>query len=143
MTVWIDDKLAVTSMPSEYELEAFAQIFKAVAVLVEEWELEYDLQSWNAYGVTVRHLPIPDFGTPCLDDLCELTEWIKRETGDGKAVLVHCVGGIGRSGLVAAAYLIANGCDVNDAIRHVQTCVHNALKIDEQVALVRQFARTV
>jgi protein-tyrosine phosphatase len=143
MTVWIDDNLAVTPMPAENELEALAQIFKAVVVLVEEWELGYDLQAWNTFGVTVRHQPIPDFGTPSLDDLRELTEWMKKETGDGNVVLVHCFGGIGRSGMVAAAYLIANGCDVNEAIQQVQSRVCNALKIDEQVALVRQFARTV
>jgi len=143
MTVWIDDKLAVTSMPAENELETLAKTFQAVVVLVEEWELGYDLQAWNTLGVTVRHLPIPDFGTPSLDDLRELTEWMKKETGDGDAVLVHCFGGIGRSGMVAAAYLIANGCDVNEAIRHVQSRVRRALRIDEQVAFVRQFARTV
>jgi protein-tyrosine phosphatase len=141
MTVWIDDKLAVTPMPVENELEKLAKTFKAVVVLVEEWELDYDLQAWHAFGVTVRHLPIPDFGTPSLDDLRELTEWIKKETGDGNAVLVHCFGGIGRSGLIAAAYLIANGCDVNEAIRHVQSRVRSALEIDEQVELVRMFAR--
>jgi protein-tyrosine phosphatase len=141
MTVWIDDKIAVTPMPAENELKDLAKTFKAVVVLVEEWELDYDLQTWRAFGVTVRHVPIPDFGTPSLDDLRELTEWIKKETGKGKPVLVHCFGGIGRSGLVAAAYLIANGCDVNEAILHVQSRVRSALRIDEQVALVRQFAR--
>ncbi len=45
----------------------------------------------------VKHRSISDFGTPSLDDLHEVIEWIKREIEDGKAVLVHCLGGIGRS----------------------------------------------
>jgi hypothetical protein len=45
MTVWIDDKIAVTPMPAENELKDLAKTFKAVVVLVEEWELDYDLQT--------------------------------------------------------------------------------------------------
>ncbi|MBN1762021.1 MAG: dual specificity protein phosphatase family protein [Methanomicrobia archaeon] len=140
MTVWIDDKLAVTPMPFEDELEDLAQTFNAVAVLVEEWELDYDLQTWDSFSVHVKHLPIPDLGTPGIDELYELIEWIKEETEGGNAVLVHCVGGIGRSGMVAAAYLIANGFEVDDAVKQVKARVCGALEIDEQVELVRTFA---
>lgn len=142
MVVWIDGKLAVTPMPSEPELEDLANSFKAVAVLVETQELEYDLQSWARFGVKVKHLPIPDFGTPSLAELRELADWITTETKNGSAVLVHCYAGIGRSGMVAAAYLIAKGCEVNKAIEHVKGRVHYALEHPEQVDLVRQLAHS-
>lgn len=140
MPVWIDDRLAVTPMPFEDELEDLAQTFNAVAVLVEEWELNYDLETWDSFGVHVKHLPIPDFGTPGIDELRELIEWIKEEADNGNTVLVHCVGGIGRSGMVAAAYLIANGFEVDSAVKQVKARVRGALKIDEQKELVRTFA---
>ncbi len=141
MVVWIDEKLAVTPMPSDAELEELAESFKAVAVLVESWELEYDLQLWARFGVKVKHLPIPDFGTPSLAELRELADWITAETGNGSAVLVHCCAGIGRSGMVAAAYLVAKGCEVTTAIEHVKGRVRHALEHPEQVDLVRQLAR--
>lgn len=141
MPVWMDNKLAVTPMPLEEELEDLARTFNAVVVLVEDWELSYDIQVWNTFGVNVKHLPIPDFGTPSLDDLRELIEWIKTETEDGNAIVVHCVGGIGRSGMVAAAYLISKGLDVTEAIEHVKARVRGALEIEEQVELLQSFAR--
>jgi protein-tyrosine phosphatase len=66
-------------MPLEDQIEDLAKIFKAVVILVEEWELDYDLQLWTKFGVNVKHLPIPDFGTPGLSDLQKVMEWIKRE----------------------------------------------------------------
>jgi protein-tyrosine phosphatase len=44
-----------------------------------------------------------------LNALHEVIEGIKRDFGDGKAILVHCSGGRGRSGMVTAAYLISQG----------------------------------
>ena len=141
MTVWIDEKLAVTPMPADDIVEDLAQTFKAVAVLVEDWELDYDIQLWDTFGVKVNHLPIPDFGTPSVDNFRELITWIIRETENGNPVLVHCVGGIGRSGMVAAAYLISQGFSPDEAIKEIKARVKGALQIDEQEELVRSFGQ--
>ena len=140
MTVWIDDKLAIAPMPSEDLMVELAETFKAVVVLVEDWELDYDLETWNKFDVRVKHLPIPDFGAPSLDELQGLINWIKKETEDENAVLVHCVAGIGRSGMVAAAYLISKGFDVDEAIQHVRARRNKAMATYEQEELVRAFA---
>jgi protein-tyrosine phosphatase len=141
MTTWIDEHLAVSPMPSTHELEDLASTFTAVAVLVEDWELEYDPTQLQLLGVKVNHLPIPDFGIPRLPELQKLVAWLLTETGDGHAALVHCVGGIGRSGMVAAAYLVARGVPVEDAIKHVKGLIRGALQFEEQVKMVRQFAQ--
>ncbi|MEA2076333.1 MAG: dual specificity protein phosphatase family protein [Euryarchaeota archaeon] len=141
MTLWIDKKLAVGPMPSEDLIADLAKTFKAVVVLLEDWELDYDIQIWLKFGLKVKHLPIPDFGIPSLDDLHGLIDWIKRETEDGRAVFVHCYAGIGRSGMVAAAYLISKGYDVDAAIEHVRACVSGAIEVYEQEQLLRLFAK--
>lgn len=140
MATWIDEHLAVSPMPTSRELEGLASTFSAVAVLVEDWELEYDPAQLQLLGVTVNHLPIPDFGIPRLTELQGLVSWLLQETGDGHAALVHCVGGIGRSGMVAAAYLVARGVPVEDALKQVKGLVRGALQLEEQVNMVRQFA---
>ena len=38
MTTWIDEKLAIAQVPSEDQIEDLAKTFKAVVVLVEDWE---------------------------------------------------------------------------------------------------------
>ena len=97
------------------------------------------LELWTEFGAKVKYLPIPDFGTPNLDDLQEVIEWIKREIEDGKAVLVHCSGGRGRSGMVAAVYLISKGFGADDAIKHVRARVSGAIETREQENLLRLF----
>ena len=66
----IDKKLAIAPMPSEEQIKDLSMIFKAVVILVEDWELDYVLESWADFGVKVKHFP--DFGTPSLDDLHQL-----------------------------------------------------------------------
>ncbi len=99
-----------------------SRTFKAVAILVENWEFDYAPELWAEFGAKVKHLPILDFGTPSLDELHDVVEWINSEIEDGKAVLVHCSGGIGRNGMVTAAYLISNGFNADDAMKHVRAC---------------------
>jgi len=52
---------------------------------------------------------------------------------------VHCSGGIGRSGMVAAAYLISNGFNADDAMKHVRARVSGAIETREQENLLRLF----
>lgn len=139
MVSWIAEKLAMAPMPSGDQIKDLSRTFKAVAILVEDWELDYDPKSWAEFDAKVKHLPIPDFGTPSLDELHDVVEWIKSEIEDGKAVLVHCLGGIGRSGMVAAAYLISNGFNADDAIKRVRAYVPGAIETREQENLLRLF----
>ncbi len=129
-------------MPSEEQIKDLSMIFRAVMILVEDWELDYDLELWAEFCAKVKHLPIPDFGTPSLDELHEVVKWITSEIEDGKAVLVHCLGGMGRSGTVAAAYLISNGFGVDDAIKHVRARVSGAIVTREQEELLRIFRQS-
>lgn len=51
----IDEKLAIAPMPSEEQIKDLSSIFKAVVILVEDWELDYDPESWADFGVKVKH----------------------------------------------------------------------------------------
>jgi protein-tyrosine phosphatase len=141
MTSWIDDDLAMAPMPAEGQIADLAQTFKAVVTLIEDWQFGYDPQLWHTFGTDMLHLPIPDFGTPRLEELSEAVDWINREIAAGKKVLVHCLVGRGRSGTVAAAYLISKGFDADDAIQHVRRHVHGAIETCEQEELLRRFDR--
>ena len=74
MPTWIDEKLAIAPMPPEDKIPELAKTFKAVVILVEDQELDYDIHQWGKFGV--KQMPIPDFGTPGLNDLHEVIEWI-------------------------------------------------------------------
>jgi protein-tyrosine phosphatase len=68
----------------------------------------------------VKHLPIIDQKAPQSDEINDLIEYIDLKFKEGKNLLVHCVGGLGRSGLVVACFLKSKGLSSEDAISAVR-----------------------
>ena len=63
---------------------------------------------------------IPDMGLPaCVEDFARLAQLLFTEINSGTNTLIHCRGGIGRSGLLAAAVLLQCGKDVQTAFAQV------------------------
>lgn len=86
-----------------------------------------------ARGVRFTQLPIRDQGVPTLADARELVARLLAELGRGERVVVHCMGGLGRTGTVCASALVARGLDAPAAIAGVRRargprCVENALQ---------------
>jgi protein-tyrosine phosphatase len=63
-------------------------------------------------GVGWCHLPVPDFGVPegamarCWPDVARA---VRRVLGAGGRVFVHCMGGCGRSGMIALRLMVEAG----------------------------------
>lgn len=99
---------------------------KSVLCLLTENEFEkYGLKNLKkAYlkaGFNLHHLPILDQGTPTLGGYKEAEEWLSLQLAKGHHTAIHCVGGLGRSGLVAAAFLKRRcGLEGSEAIRIVR-----------------------
>lgn len=72
-------------------------------------------------GLTYRALPIPDFGVPDRAAAEPVLAALTDDLAAGRHVLVHCWGGVGRSGLVAAALLVRLGATPADAWTRVST----------------------
>lgn len=118
----------------------------AVVSLVEEEEIDY-LQV-GGLGKAVRdrhmewwHLPIPD-GMPPQPDFEEkwthAGEAIRDRLRLGFDVLVHCKGGLGRAGTVAACLLVELGARPEDAIRRVRAVRPGAIQNWAQQAYVER-----
>jgi len=119
---------------------------KLVLTLVEPAELValavpslgQDIQS---RGIEWRHLPIADYSVP--SEAFE-QQWvthgyeIRELLRNGDDVLVHCKGGLGRAGMIAARLLVELGMDAEDAIRYVRRERRGAIETPSQLALVRR-----
>jgi protein-tyrosine phosphatase len=138
---FVDDKVAFSRMPTEGELDDVAEDFDALVVLVEDHELPYPLAEWRKRGLEVLHSPIPDFDAPSPGQLLEILRWIEKRVKEGKRVLIHCMGGLGRSGTVAVAWLIySRGLSLREALMEVRRKRPGAVETPEQMEVLEELA---
>lgn len=92
-------------------------------------------------GMQWLHLPIADFSVP--DDEFE-AQWavhgrtIRAMLRAGDDMVVHCKGGLGRAGMIAARLLVEMGMTPDDSIRLVRKARRGAIETSQQLALVRR-----
>jgi protein-tyrosine phosphatase/nicotinamidase-related amidase len=95
----------------------------------------------EAYGLDYRWLPVPDQGTCSLSEAADLVGWCRDGLGQGESVVVTCMGGLGRSGMVAACTLVDAGLAPAEAIASVRAARGpRALETSGQEAFVSTFA---
>jgi protein-tyrosine phosphatase len=91
-------------------------------------------------GLEVLWFPIPDGTAPSdVESTVLLVERLLRRLGSGRTVVVHCHGGIGRSGAITAACLVAAGADAATALEVVREARPGAATAPGQEDFVRAF----
>lgn len=98
------------------------------------------------YAFNWFDLPMPDKAVP---DLAWMVDWnrrikweVLRDLGQGRHVLVHCKGGFGRTGLVAAMILIdALGCSADQAVEMCRTVREGAVETEAQWEFLKEYER--
>lgn len=87
----------------------------------EEWGLRDESRCCEDSGLKFLSFPIEDRSVPTsfleFDGLMDSVTAYLRE---GKVVVVHCWGGVGRSSVIAACALIRNGFSANSAFRVIE-----------------------
>jgi protein-tyrosine phosphatase/nicotinamidase-related amidase len=118
----------------------------AIMCLVPHEELErYGvpglLDAYRERGFEVLHVPLLDQLGAAPATLREAVDWIESQARASRTVLVHCVGGLGRSGMVAASWLRSRGTSTDDALAVVRAARGpRAIETSIQEACVRDFA---
>ncbi|XP_068608450.1 cyclin-dependent kinase inhibitor 3 [Brachionichthys hirsutus] len=64
------------------------------------------LDAYQRRGFTVHHMPFPDGGAPELEQCCQILEELQVSLKNNRRTVIHCYGGLGRSGLIAACLLL-------------------------------------
>jgi protein-tyrosine phosphatase len=102
------------------------------------------LDQWVAdAGMVFLEAPIDDFSSP---DPAFLANWdalrdkLLAKLEAGEKVFLHCRAGLGRSGTITAALLVAGGLRPDDAIHAVRAVRLGAIETPGQVAWLRSLA---
>ncbi|XP_031165757.1 cyclin-dependent kinase inhibitor 3 isoform X1 [Sander lucioperca] len=64
------------------------------------------LEVYRQRGFTVHHTPFPDGDVPELEQCCHILKKLQVSLENNRRTVIHCYGGLGRSGLVAACLLL-------------------------------------
>lgn len=104
------------------------------------------LERAREHGMRVRHLPIADTNVPTpgqAEDVADLVQEIRRALQLGQRVVVHCRGGLGRTGTVVALVVASYGHAPDQAIAIVRDAQPAAIENERQEAYVVEAARTI
>lgn len=122
---------------------------RAVLTFNEAWELTQlgvpDLgDALTAAGIQWHHLPVVDGGIP---DAAFERAWqivspqLHARLTAGERIVLHCKGGLGRTGTLAARLLVEAGIAPQVAIERVRQVRPGAIENELQEAYVHQIAR--
>lgn len=122
---------------------------KTLVTLIEPHE--FDLLSIPSLGEEARargldwlHLPIRDVSTPnrAFERAWpEVSSTLRRRLASGESVVVHCRGGLGRAGMIAARLLVESGQEPEEAMARVRAVRPGAIETFPQEKWVRTGAR--
>ena len=106
----------------------------------EKNKLGLDDLIWSKEEVEYIQFPINDFSVPPkkkFNELKKLISFIKENLMLSKHVLIHCNGGKGRSGMIAA--LVLKAMKEKDTINKVRENVFGAIETEEQETFVENW----
>jgi atypical dual specificity phosphatase len=95
----------------------------------------------NEAGLLSIHIPVTDMEAPTQEQLDQAINAIRRANARPMGVGVHCTAGLGRTGVVLACWLVANGMSASNAMARVRRLRPGSIETDEQAESVGEFAR--
>ena len=134
---WIvKNKLAASWWPDNLLLERYKKEGIKVIINCSEFDYRKDVPDDFQYF----HINIPDYATPTDSQLEKFLEITHKFGINKKPIVVHCVAGCGRTGILVVAWAafnkyIPNGLDPVKWIRKLRPC---SLETQEQMELARK-----
>ena len=107
------------------------------------FEERFGLPKFEDYGIEHHNIVIQDFSIPSEDNVVDFIRTLDRALKNGKSILIHCLGGCGRTGTMLALaeiYLYGehDGLAAMNKVRSVRPC---AIETDGQEASILEHAR--
>ncbi|MCA2010426.1 dual specificity protein phosphatase family protein [Cereibacter sphaeroides] len=133
--------LAICPLPSTTAQRAAVSAFAPdlVVTLTRQTEMtELGVEDWpdwlRSHHIPWHPFPIEDYGTPPEGaDWPALSKAAAEIFENGGTVLVHCRGGLGRSGMVCLRLMIEAGEHANEALQRLRAARPGAVETEAQL----------
>jgi atypical dual specificity phosphatase len=116
---------------------------EGIQVLISLTEESPDAEVLASYAIDQEHIPVQDYTPPTLQQMIEFVAVVEDSVAAGNPVGVHCTAGLGRSGTMAAAYLVAEGASADEAIATVRQLRPGSIETSAQEDAVRLFEKNL
>lgn len=138
---WIDKPLlAAMARPSGQEDLVWLRE-QGIEILLSLTE-ERPRRDWiDESGLLVYHEPMEDMEPPSQEQLDRCVSAIVRANERKMGIAVHCGAGLGRTGVVLAAYFVSRGLNAANAIARVRRLRPGSIETDEQLAAIEWYDR--
>ncbi|MCD8139057.1 MAG: dual specificity protein phosphatase family protein [Planctomycetaceae bacterium] len=142
----IPGKLAGCAQPGRFsdlrsDLSGLSR--QGIGVIVSLTETPLDPAAIRDYDFLSLHLPVADYTPPSRTQIRRFVEFTHQCITDGRAVVVHCTAGMGRTGTMLACFLVSQGMSASDAVLTVRQARPGSIETAEQERCILDFARTV
>ena len=137
----IENKLAGSGIPTSTD-EVQWVIKQGVKSIVTIREESLD-ESWIK-DVNYLHVLSNDMSVPEFDDLVHAVDFIHSRITNNEPVLVHCLAGMGRTGVILACYLVKyQKMSANEATEKVREKRPGSIQSYPQEEIIFQFEKSL
>lgn len=105
---------------------------QGVDTIVSLTETPLDGEALAAFNFEVLHMPFPDRHAPTEEQIDTYTAFLDEQLGTGRSVMVHCLGGYGRTGTMLVCYLIHCGAKADEALAEMRRLRPWSVETEEQ-----------
>ena len=140
----VDGELAAMPQPGRHRDLAVDVDFlrmEGVRTIVSLTETPPAADVLAAAEISQVHIPVRDFTAPTLEQMIEFVAVVNASVERGEPAGVHCTAGLGRSGTMAAAYLVKQGASAEEAIATVRRLRPGSIETEDQEAAVKRYER--
>ena len=113
---------------------------QGIGAVLTMTETSLDAEALARHGLDSLHLPVVDMTAPTPEQFERALRFIDHHRVRGTPVVVHCLVGQGRTGVVLAAYLVRHGATPSQALAEVRSVCPGAVENPEQERALDAFA---